>query len=201
MANYKSITKKHEGKRLLVKKAYSSYEDPKEVGVFEISPSGSYVKLQFIRNDNTSYTKWCEHDEYDVLEVLPSKAEQISDIVEKFNKDLKEKEEKAKKEFNKLSTIPYKPVDFPPYEIGKDSIKPYPYKTGDFFESQPSSICSTDPNEYGLETTSCCQDNSEVKKQKWVHGMCNPPTKEALKEKISAAKLFGWGKHDKLDDY
>jgi hypothetical protein len=171
MKNYKSITKKHEGKRLLIRRAYTSFEDPIEVGVFEISPSGSYVKLQFIRDDNTSYVSWYEHDKFEVLEVLPSKMDQLSDIVERFNKDLREKEKKAKKEFDKYSVQQC--------ETPKTTDEAYPYKT--------------DSNEYGLSTTSCCQDDPEVQKQKWVHGMCNPPADDVKKyvdNNISTGKKY-----------
>jgi hypothetical protein len=37
---------------------------------------------------------------------------------------------------------------------------------------------------------------AEVKKNKWVHGMCNPPSPDRVK----ASSLPGWGKHDKVKD-
>ena len=68
------ITKQHLGKRLLVKKRVAYFTDPCEVVVLEVSPSGHYVKMQFVRADDTTYTDWVMTENYDLTEVLACKA-------------------------------------------------------------------------------------------------------------------------------
>ena len=67
-------------------------------------------------------------------------------------------------------------------------------KSPSYWDTLPTSICGSDkhnitaedPKKFfpqhdnGLSTTS---SSLEVEKNKWVHGMCNPPTKEAKKLK------------------
>jgi hypothetical protein len=164
MKNYRSITKKHEGKRILIKKAYASFEVPIEVGVFEISPSGLYVKLQFVRGDNTSYTAWHDYDEYEVLEILPSKMEGISKLVD---------------DWEKKSTSPTSPP-------------------ASYWDSHPHTVSSSDHYTVTDKDPKSFAMQSEIQKQQWVHGLCNPP---ADKPKTKASKLFGWGKHDKIEEF
>ena len=116
------ITKQHLGKRLLVKKRVAYYTDPCEVGLLEVSPSGHYVKIQFVRADDTTYTDWVLTENYDLIEVLASKAEQISDIAKEFNKK-------------------YTPYTDTSEQYAKEARKAHA---------------------------------REIKKNKWVHGICNP---------------------------
>lgn len=76
------ITKEHLGKRLLIKEdRYLSCYEVWEAGIMEISPSGKNIKIQFVKNDGTTFTDWVKEGEYVIVEVLASKAEQIADAV------------------------------------------------------------------------------------------------------------------------
>ena len=158
------ITKDHLNKRLLIKEAVGSYWcKPTEVMVLEASPSKEHFKLEIKRSDNTSYTQWCHKDDYKVVEDLgPALDQVVSGVVEKFNKDLRETERKAREEFHKHSTSP---------TVTKPS----------YWEHLPTSICSSDYAD--APNITATNYNAEVKKQKWVHGMCNPPSPDWKKKK------------------
>lgn len=64
------ITKEYLGKRLLVRKSITYYVDPTEVSLLEVSPSGDYLKLEFVRADSTTYTDWVSVDSYYLVEDL-----------------------------------------------------------------------------------------------------------------------------------
>jgi|688.fasta_scaffold804081_2 hypothetical protein len=162
--NNRPLSKEYIGKRLLISDYSVSCSDPTEAGILEVSPSGEYAKVQIKKVDNTTYTKWCHVTDYVVLEELESVMDQISDVVEKFNKDLRETERKAREEFSKHSS-PKKPL----------------YQTGDFFEHEPKTICASDHYTITDKYPKSFAMHSEVKKQNWVHGICNPPADDAKK--------------------
>jgi hypothetical protein len=160
--NTKPLTKDLIGKRILVKEYNSSYwTNPTEAGVFEVSPSGEYCKIQIRRQDDTTFTKWCNVNDYILVEELPSVIDKVSDVVEKFNKDLRETERKAREEFHKHSTSP---------TVTKPS----------YWDTLPTSICSSDYAD--APDWHATNYNSEAKKQKWVHGICNPPSPDWKKK-------------------
>lgn len=125
------ITKEHLGKRLLIRKSVGYYADPVEAGLMEVSPSGDYLKIQFVKCDNTTYTDWVNVHNYQLVEVLASKADQIADIYKEFEKQ------------SDSYTVTCKQYD-------KDARE-------------------------ALE--------KELKKNKWVHGICNPPSPDWRKNK------------------
>lgn len=155
--NNRPLSKEYIGKRLLISNYSVSCSDPTEAGILEVSPSGEYVKIQIRKVDNTTYTKWCHAHDYVILEELGSVMDQISDVVEKFNKDLRETERKAREEFHKHSTSP---------TVTKPS----------YWDTLPTSICSSDYAD--APDFHATNYSSEVKKQKWVHGICNPPASD-----------------------
>lgn len=122
------ITKEHLGKRLLIRKNVGYYAEPVEAGLMEVSPSGDYLKIQFVKCDNTTYTDWVSVDRYNLIEVLASKADQIADIVRDF-------------------------------------------------EKQSDTYTVTD-EQYKKESQEALE--KELKKNKWVHGICNPPSPDWL---------------------
>lgn len=157
--NTKPLTKDLIGKRILVKEYNSSYwTNPVEAGVFEVSPSGEYCKIQIRRQDDTTYTKWCNVTDYILVEELPSVMDKIADEWKKW-------EDKTTQKYT-----------------------PPPYKTGDFFDHLPTSICSSDYAD--APDWHATNYSSEVKKQKWVHGICNPPADDA-KEYVKNCKSTG----------
>jgi hypothetical protein len=155
--NNRPLSKKYIGKRLLISNYSVSCSDPTEAGILEVSPSGEYAKIQIKKVDNTTYTKWCHTHDYVVLEELGSVMDKVGDVVEQFNKDLRETERKAREEFHKHSTSP--------------TAKP------SYWDTLPTSICSSDY----ADAPDFHATNYEVKKQKWVHGICNPPADDAKK--------------------
>jgi hypothetical protein len=66
-------------------------------------------------------------------------------------------------------------------------------ETDDVIDEDAHGCCMGDSDNitdcYGKEYTPF----QEVQKNKWVHGMCNPPSSDHVK----ASSLPGWGKHDK----
>jgi len=163
--NTRPLSEKYIGKRLLISNYSVSCSDLTEAGVLEVSPSGEYAKIQIKRVDNTTYTKWCHVHDYVVLEELGSV---LDPVVEKFNKDLRETERKAREEFHKHSTSP--------------TVKP------SYWDTHPTSICSSDYAD--APDFHATNYSAEVKKQKWVHGICNPPAKDA-KEYVKDCKATG----------
>lgn len=57
------------GKRVLLDKPFSTTEI-QEAKVLDVSPTGRYVKLEFVRYDGTKYCKWEDVDKLHLLEVL-----------------------------------------------------------------------------------------------------------------------------------
>lgn len=98
------ITKQHIGKRLLVKED-SYYGEVREAGVLEISPSNNYIKIQFVRSDNSTYTDWVKKDEYILVEELGSVMDNLTEAVERFEKS-KKKKGKNKSYWEKDNTLP-----------------------------------------------------------------------------------------------
>lgn len=131
------ITKEHLGKRLLVKKNVGYYSEPIEAGLMEVSPSGDYLKIQFVRADSTTYTDWVSVHNYQLVEVLASKAEQIADIVKKF-------------------------------------------------KDQSDSVTVTE-EQYKKESQEALA--RELKKGKWVQGICNPPSPDW---KATNSQKYNW---------
>jgi hypothetical protein len=166
--NNRPLSEKYIGKRLLISNYSVSCSDPTEAGILEVSPSGEYAKIQIKKADSTSYTKWCHVHDYVVLEELGSVMDKVSDVVEQFNRDLRETERKAREEFHKHSTSP--------------TVKP------SYWDTHPTSICSSDYAD--APDWHATNYNSEVEKQKWVHGICNPPAKDA-KEYVKDCKATG----------
>jgi hypothetical protein len=154
------ITKEYLNKRLLIKETVGSYWcKPIEAIVLESSPSGGHFKLEIKRSDNTSYVQWCHKDDYRVIEQLNDLVYPSKDYIKKYNEELKEIEEKVKKEFNKYSSPTSKPS---------------------YWDNVPTSICSSDYSD--ASNITAINYNSEVKKNKWVHGMCNPPSPDWKKK-------------------
>lgn len=207
------IKKEHIGQRLLIKEDRYMAE-PVEAGLMEVSPSGKYLKIQFVRSDNTTYHDWVEASEYELVEVLGSKMDQISDVIEEYYKEQEESRKKAEDDFRQYSPLQN---ESPIYQIPSFGDKPY-------WEDMPKSFCSDDiispldsQTSIGKdadELKPCCkakrekavqdfnktlkkveQHAQELKKNNWVHGMCNPPSPDYVK----ASSLFGWGKHDKME--
>ena len=181
------LKKEHIGQRLLVKEDRYMAE-PVEAGLLEVSPSGKYIKIQFVRSDNTTYNEWVEVFEYELVEVLGSKMDQISDVIEDFYKEQEEKWKKAEDDFREYTSLQ---DEIPLYQTPDIGDKPY-------WEDMPKSFCKADRekavqdfNETLKKTEQYAQ---ELKKSNWVHGMCNPPSPDY----IEASSLFGWGKHDKM---
>ncbi len=80
-----NLTDKHVGRRLLIKRD-SLYADVQEAGVMEVSPSGKYIKIQFVRADNSVYYDWVKQDEYVLVEELGSVMDKITEAVERFER-------------------------------------------------------------------------------------------------------------------
>jgi len=158
--NNKPLSEKYIGKRLLISNYSVSCSDPTEAGILEVSPSGEYAKIQIKKADSTSYTKWCHVHDYVVLEELG--------LVWSPIKDLRETEKKAREEFHKHSTSP--------------TAKP------SYWDTHPTSICSSDYAD--APDWHATNYSSEVEKQKWVHGICNPPAKEYVKDCKATGKRY-----------
>lgn len=104
----RELTKEHIGKRLLVKED-SYYGEVREAGVLEVSPSNSYIKIQFVRNDNSTYTNWVKKDEYILVEELNSVMDNVTEAVERFEnfkKSLNKKKGKNKSYWEKDNVLP-----------------------------------------------------------------------------------------------
>jgi hypothetical protein len=65
------------------------------------------------------------------------------------------------------------------------------------FEKQWNKACGCEGASSPLEkfNEDLSKLEKEVKKNNWVHGICNPPADDAKKYR-SASELPGWGKHD-----
>lgn len=176
------LKKEHIGKRFLIKKNRYMAE-PVEAGLLEVSPSGKYLKIQFVRSDNTTYSDWVEASEYELVEVLGSKMDEISDMVEDFYK------QQGGYDFSQ-----YHPLqnEIPTYNTPNVGDKPY-------WEDTPKSFCKAEREiavqNFNETLKKVEQHAQELKKSNWVHGMCNPPSPDY----VEASSLFGWGKHDKME--
>lgn len=113
------ITKEHLGKRLLIKKSTAYYIEPTEANLLEVSPSGDYLKIEFVRSDNTTYIDWVNVHNYQLVEELGYKL----------------------------------------------------YKSN--FKDQSDSVTVTE-EQYKKESREALV--RELKKGKWVQGICNPPS-------------------------
>lgn len=162
------IKKEHIGRRLLIKEDRYMAE-PVEAGILEVSPSGKYLKIQFVRSDNTTYNDWVEASEYELVEVLGSKMDEISDMIEDFYKEQEEKK-KAEYDFNQYSPLQN---ETQPYQIPNVGDKPY-------WEDMPKSFCKAEREkavkDFNETLKKVEQHAQELKKSNWVHGMCNPPS-------------------------
>ena len=119
------ITKEYLGKRLLVRKSITYYMDPTEVSLLEVSPSGDYLKLEFVRADSTTYADWVSVDSYYLVEDLGYR---VYKGYKKQSDSVTVSEEQYIKESRKAHerlTVPFQ---------------------------------------------------KELEKNKWVHGICNPPS-------------------------
>ena len=112
------ITKEYLGKRLLIKKNVGYYSDPTEASLLEVSPSGDYLKIEFVRSDDTTYTDWVNVHNYQLVEDLG-------------------------------------------YRVYKG------------YKKQSDSVTVTE-EQYKKESQEALV--RELKKNKWVHGICNPPS-------------------------
>ena len=209
------LKKEHIGHRLLVKEdRYMA--DPVEAGLLEVSPSGKYLKIQFVRSDNTTYNDWVEASEYELVEVLGSKMDDISNMVEEFYNKQEKDRKKAEDDFRKYSPLQN---ESPIYQIPSFGDEPY-------WENMPKSICNEewinddlispldsqtsigkDETIYPADSDGWCDDEDklkpcckakrkkavedfnkvlkkveqhaqDLKKNNWVHGVCNPPMKD-----------------------
>lgn len=101
------ITKEYLGKRLLVRKSITYYVDPTEVSLLEVSPSGDYLKLEFVRADSTTYTDWVSVDSYYLVEDLGYRVyknnfkDQSDSVTVTEEQYKKESQEALKKELEK----------------------------------------------------------------------------------------------------
>lgn len=97
------ITKEHLGKRLLIRKNVGYYAEPIEANLLEVSPSGDYLKLEFVRSDNTTYTDWVNVHNYQLVEDLGYKLYKSNSVTvtdeqyEKESRNALEKELKKNK--------------------------------------------------------------------------------------------------------
>jgi len=82
-------------------------------------------------------------------------------VNEQWLRELHEKEERDREDFKKYSSPTSKPS---------------------YWDSLPNTVCGSD--HYNISA------HYEVEKQKWVHGICNPPADDA-KEYVKACKATG----------
>jgi hypothetical protein len=156
--NTRPLSKEYLCKRLLlVNYGYSTVAaDPFEANLLEVAPSGEYAKIKIKKVDSTPYIKWCHVNDYVVLEVLKEEPR----VNEEWIRELQEKEIRDREEFNKHSSPTAKPS---------------------YWDTLPTSICSSDYAD--APDFHATNYSAEVKKQKWVHGICNPPSPDWKKKK------------------
>jgi hypothetical protein len=181
--NTRPLSKKYLCKRLLLANYSVTSAEPFEADLLEVSPSEEYAKIKFKRVDGTSYTKWYHVNDYVVLEEL----EEEPGVNMKWIRELEEKERKDQEDFKKYSSPTAKPS---------------------YWDTLPTSICSSDyadapdwhatnynpevkkqkcndysSNNFNVKTDKDMWDKvAEVTKQKWVHGICNPPSPDWKKK-------------------
>jgi hypothetical protein len=164
--NTRPLAKEHTGKRLLVSSySVSLMTNPVEAKVYEVSPSGMYARIEIRREDGTFYTKWCLVNDYEVLEELKEETR----VNEQWLRELHEKEERDREDFKKYSSPTSKPS---------------------YWDSLPNTVCGSDHYNISAQDPKSFTQHSEVEKQKWVHGICNPPVKDA-KEYVKDCKTTG----------
>ncbi len=164
--NNRPLSKEYTGKRLLVTYyKWSTSGDPLEAKIFEVSPSGEYAKIEIKKPDNSSYIKWCSVMDYVVLEELEPEAR----VNMEWINELHEKEKRDREEFNKYSSPTSKPS---------------------YWDTLPTSVCSSDHYNISAQDPKSFTMHTEVEKQKWVHGVCNPPADNA-KEYVKDCKSTG----------
>ena len=95
------ITKEHLGKRLLIKKSTAYYIEPTEANLLEVSPSGDYLKIEFIRSDSTTYIDWVNVHNYQLVEELGYKLYKSNSVTVSEEQYKKESQEALKKELEK----------------------------------------------------------------------------------------------------
>jgi hypothetical protein len=185
--NTKPLSKEHIGKRLLVSSySISLMTDPIEAKVYEVSPSGMYARIEIKRADKTSYTKWCYVNDYVVLEELKEEAR----VNEKWLKELHEKEERDREDFKKYSS--------PTSVCSSDYTNAPEFHATNYYKEQVDAIKNLDDETVRKAFNKACKMSDldihaakeEVKKQKWVHGICNPPADNA-KEYVKDCKATG----------
>jgi hypothetical protein len=164
--NTKPLCKEHVGKRLLVSNySVSLMTDPVEAKLLEMSPSGMYAHIQVNRHDGTMYSKWCHANDYVVLEQLQEEAT----FNEQWLRELHEKEQRDTEDFKKYSSPTSKPS---------------------YWDSLPTSVCGSDHHNISAQDPTSFSQHAEVAKQKWVHGICNPPMHDA-KQYVKHCKSTG----------
>lgn len=95
------ITKEYLGKRLLIKKSTAYYVEPTEASLLEVSPSGDYLKIEFVRSDNTTYTDWVNVHNYQLVEDLGYKLYKSNSLTVTDEQYKKESREALEKELKK----------------------------------------------------------------------------------------------------
>jgi len=196
--NTKPLSKEHTGKRLLVSSySVSLMTDPIEAKVYEVSPSGMYARIEIRRNDGTFYAKWSHVNDYVVLEELKEE----SRVNEKWLEELHEKEERDREDFKKYSSPTSKPSywDSLPTSVCSSDYNNAPdFHATNYYKEQVDAIKNLDDEIVRKSFNKACKMSGldihaakeEVEKQKWVHGICNPPVKDA-KEYVKDCKATG----------
>jgi hypothetical protein len=164
--NTRPLSKKYLCKRLLLANYNVTSAEPFEADLLEVSPSEEYAKIKFKRVDGTSYTKWYHVNDYVVLEEL----EEEPRVNMEWIRELQEKERKDQEVFKKYSSPTV--------------------KTPSYWDSLPNTVCGSDHYNISAQDPKSFTQHSEVVKQKWVHGICNPPAKEYVKDCKSTGERY-----------
>jgi hypothetical protein len=163
--NTRPLSKKYLCKRLLLANYNVTSAEPFEADLLEVSPSEEYAKIKFKRVDGTSYTKWYYVSDYIVLEEL----EEEPRVNMEWIRELEEKERKDQEDFKKYSSPTSKPS---------------------YWDTLPTSVCGSDHYNISAQDPKSFTQHSEVVKQKWVHGICNPSAKEYVKDCKSTGERY-----------
>jgi hypothetical protein len=196
--NTRPLSKEHTGKRLLVSSySISLMTDPIEAKVYEISPSGMYARIEIRKGDGTLYAKWSHVNDYVVLEELKEKTR----VNEQWLRELHEKEERDREDFKKYSSPTSKPSCWDSHPTSVCSSD-YPgvsnISATNYYKEQVDAIKNLDDETVRKAFNKACKMSDldihaakeEVKKQKWVHGICNPPAKEYVKDCKSTGERY-----------
>jgi hypothetical protein len=197
--NTRPLSKEHIDKRLLVSSySVSLMTNPVEAKVYEVSPSGMYARIEIRREDGTFYTKWCLVNDYEVLEELKEEAR----VNEQWLRELHEKEERDREDFKKYSSPTSKPSywDSLPTSVCSSDYANAPdfHATNHYKEQVDDAIKNLDDETVRKAFNKACKMSGldihaakeEVKKNKWVHGVCNPSANDA-KEYVKDCKSTG----------